>query len=85
MMFAKDGYQPGELCQILLEVDNTQCQADITSISVRVQNNVTMRSQGHATGDGRCIFSKSINGVPAGMAYVGDQAIREQFQMPSGP
>lgn len=70
MSFEKDGYCPGELVQMLIEVDNTNCTVNINTISVTVTNRVTMRSQGHSTGDSRTIFSKQINGVGAGMAYV---------------
>jgi hypothetical protein len=55
---------------MIIEVDNTACQANINTISIAVTNHITMRSQGRATGDHYTIFHKSINGVPAGMAYM---------------
>lgn len=67
---------------MIIELDNTQCQANINTISIRVTNNVTMRSQGRSTGDHYTIFTKTVNGVPAGGACLGPQAIREAFQMP---
>lgn len=68
MAFSKDGFTPGELVQMIIELDNTACTANINSISIRVTNHVTMRSQGASTGDSRTLFHKAINGVPAGMA-----------------
>ena len=44
------------------------CTANINTISISVTNYVTMRSQGHSTGDSKTLFHKAINGVPAGMA-----------------
>ena len=67
MSFAKDGYTPGELVQMIIEVDNTMCTVNINTISISVTNHVTMRSQGHSTGDSQTLFHKAINGVPAGM------------------
>jgi stress response protein SCP2 len=69
MSFGKDGYSPGEAVQMIIDVDNTNCKANINSISISVTNYVTLRSQGRSTGDTRNVFSKVINGVPAGMAY----------------
>ena len=82
MSFEKDGYVPGDLVQMIIEVDNTMCTVNINTITISVTNHVTMRSQGRSTGDHYTIFRKSINGVPMGMAFVGDKAIRESFQMP---
>lgn len=70
MSFGKDGFMPGEMVQMIIEVDNTNCTANINTISISVTNHVTLRSQGRSTGDSRTIFSKGINGVAAGMAYM---------------
>lgn len=59
---------PGELVQMIVEVDNSQCQAPITSINISISNTVTMRSNGASTSDHKTIYSKMINGVPAGMS-----------------
>jgi hypothetical protein len=69
MSFAKDGFTPGELVQMIIEVDNTNCTANINTISITVSNTVTLRSQGHGTSDHRTLFSKTINGVYAGQAF----------------
>ena len=66
MHFAKDGYMPGELVQSVIEVDNSKCEADLPTISVRVSFTVSMKAQGAQTHDSGNIFSKSINGVAAG-------------------
>jgi len=71
MSFAKDGYTPGELVQMIIEVDNTQCTANINTITISVTNQVTLRSgQGASTSDSRTFFTKVVNGVPAGSAYI---------------
>lgn len=82
MSFEKDGYCPGDLVQMIIEVDNTLCEANINSITIKVSNNVTLRSAGHATSDHYTVFSEQINGVPAGMAQIGQNAIRKSFTMP---
>jgi hypothetical protein len=66
MYFAKDGYQPGELVQIVIEVDNSQCKANVKTLTISVNNTVSMRSQGSGTSDHRSVFSKQINGLYAG-------------------
>ena len=58
MSFEKDGYSPGELVQMIIEIDNTQCTANIKSISISVNNVVTLRSQGSSTSDSRTFYSK---------------------------
>lgn len=68
MSFEKDGYMPGEMVQMIIEVDNTNCTANVNTISISVNNQVTLRSQGAATSDSRTFFTKQINGVYAGQA-----------------
>lgn len=71
MSFAKDGYTPGEMVQMIIELDNTNCTANINTISITVTNQVTLRSgTGAATSDSRTFMNKTVNGVPAGVAYV---------------
>ena len=70
MSFAKDGFTPGEAVQMIIEIDNTNCTANVKTITVSVTNQVTMRSQGHSTGDSRTFFSKQINGLMAGQSLV---------------
>ena len=67
MSFAKDGFAPGELVQMIIEVDNSQCKVDVTTLSIKVTNQVTLRSNsGASTADSRTIFAKEVQGVPAG-------------------
>lgn len=71
MSFAKDGYQPGELVQMIIEIDNSQCTANINTITITVANTVTLRSgQGAFTSDSRTLFTKTVNGVQAGAIFV---------------
>ena len=71
MSFAKDGYTPGELVQMIIEVDNSQCTANINTISITVTNQVTLRSgTGAQTCDSRTFLNKTVNGVQAGVAFV---------------
>ena len=64
--FEKDGYMPGELVQIIMEIDNTYCDVAIPDISITISNVVTMRSQGHSTSDSFTLFNKTVNGVAQG-------------------
>jgi hypothetical protein len=56
---------------MIIEIDNTQCTANITTISITVTNQVTLKSgTGAQTSDSRTFVNKTVNGVPAGVAYV---------------
>lgn len=68
--FEKDGYMPGELVQMVVEVDNSNCEANINYINISINKTVTMRSGGAATSDGGSIYRKQINGIPAKVAKV---------------
>lgn len=70
MSFEKDGYIPGELVQMIIEIDNSHCTANITTINIGVSKTVTMRSQGHSTSDSGTVFTKLINGLYAGESLV---------------
>jgi hypothetical protein len=70
MSFAKDGFMPGEMVQMIIEVDNSQCSANVKTIQISVTNAVTMRSQGHSTSVPRTFFTKTINGLNAGESLV---------------
>lgn len=61
---------PGELVQMVIEVDNTNCSANINVINIGIDKTVSMRSGGAGTSDGGSIFRKQINGVPAKMAKI---------------
>ena len=56
---------PGEMVKLILEVDNSQCEANIQSIRISVTNEVTMRSQGASTTSHIAVFSKLTQAVPA--------------------
>jgi len=66
MTYAKDGFMPGELVQLLIEIDNSQCTAPVENVRISVNNTVTMRSQGASTADHRTFFSKILGGVMPG-------------------
>jgi len=70
---------------MIIEIDNSNCSANINNISITVNRTVSMRSQGHGTSDHATLFRKTINGVHAGQAFIGNNCIREQFQMPMNP
>lgn len=74
---------PGELVQMIMEIDNTFCSADITSIWVAIDFTVSMKSQGSSTSDNGNIFKKSLNGMLAGHSATGEDAIREAFNLHS--
>ena len=50
---------------MVIEVDNSQCTADINWINVGISNTVTMRSSGSSTSDIKNIYHKQLTGVPA--------------------
>lgn len=68
---------------MIMEIDNTNCKADIPTISIGVHNTVAMRSNQSSTSDHGTIFTKQINGVAAGQSAVGQNAIREAFNLQS--
>lgn len=55
---------------MIMEIDNTNCKADIPTISIGVHNTVAMRSNQSSTSDHGTIFTKQINGVAAGQSAV---------------
>ena len=54
--FAKDGYMPGEVVQLVLEIDNSACEVGVEKIHVSVTNEVSMKSEGNSTSDRITIF-----------------------------
>ncbi len=61
---------PGELVQMIIEVDNSLCEAPITAINISINKTVTMRSGGASTSDGGSIYHKMLNGVPANSSKI---------------
>lgn len=74
---------PGQMVQMIIEVDNQYCSADVPTIDIAVTNVVGMRSNQNSTSDSRTMFSKSINGLRAGDKCTGNEAIRESFPLQS--
>lgn len=70
MHFEKDGYTPGEQVRMIIEIDNTNCQVAVTSINIGVTNIVGLRSSQGSTSDTIHVFSKSVQGLPAGTKMV---------------
>lgn len=68
---------------MVMEIDNSNCKANIPTISVGVHNKVQMNSNGAVTSDHGTIFSKQINGLGAGQTAKGQNAIREAFNLTS--
>ena len=48
---------------MVIEVDNSQCTADIPTINVGISNTVSMNSNGAVTSDHGTVVTKLINGV----------------------
>jgi hypothetical protein len=71
------------MVQMIIEIDNQYCSADIPTIDIAVTNVVGMRSNHNSTSDSRTMFSKSINGLQAGDKCTGNEAIRESFPLQS--
>lgn len=68
---------------MIMEIDNSGCQADIPTINISIGSTVTMRSNQSSTVDHGTILTKQINGVGAGQKATGSQAIREAFVLNS--
>lgn len=67
--------------RMIIEVDNSQCTADISGINIGVTNTVALRSNQSSTSDTYNVFSKNIAGMPAGTKMVGNDAIKEGFKL----
>ena len=67
---------PGELVQMIMEIDNTFCTVDVTSIWVAIDFTVTMKSDGASTADKGNIYKKSLPGLPAGHSAKGNDSLR---------
>jgi hypothetical protein len=63
------------MVQMILEVDNSQCEADIQSIHVSIDNQVTMKSQGASTTSHFKVLNKVTVGVPKNTSRV----VRSEF------
>jgi len=50
---------------MVIEVDNSNCEANINWMNISIRKTVTMRSNGASTADGGSIYHKQLNGVPA--------------------
>jgi hypothetical protein len=61
---------PGEMVQMVVEVDNSNCSANIKYINIGIQKTVSMRSGSSGTQDRGNIYTKSINGIPAKVAKI---------------
>jgi len=57
------------MVQMIIEIDNTDCTANVSHISITVNRTVSLRSQGSGTSDHATLFRKTINGVAAGQAF----------------
>ena len=58
MHFEKDGYMPGDVVRVVIEVDNSECQADIDGLKIAIVNTIGLRSNNNFTSDNYTIFSK---------------------------
>lgn len=68
--FEKDGFMPGEQVRMIIEIDNTNCSADVTGINISVTNIVGLRSSSGSTSDRIHVFGKNVKGLPAGTKMV---------------
>ena len=66
-----------------MEIDNSFCSADISSISVSIGFKVGMKSNGAVTADYGTVIKKNLKGLPAGHMFTGESAIREAFNLHS--
>ncbi len=53
---------------MIMEIDNSNCKADIPTISIGIHNTVNMRSNQSSTSDHGTVITKSINGVARGQS-----------------
>lgn len=61
---------PGEQVRMIIEIDNSNCSADVSGIHIGVINTVGLRSSGGSTSDRIHVFSKGVKGLPAGTKMV---------------
>lgn len=73
--FEKDGYIPGEMVRVIVEIDNSMCEADIEGLHIAINNTVGLRSSDGSTADSFNIFNKTLPGIRAGEKLVGPAAI----------
>jgi hypothetical protein len=69
------------MVRVIVEIDNSMCQADIEGLNIAINNTVGLRSSDGSTSDSFKIYSKTLPGVRAGEKLVGGAAISEQFQL----
>lgn len=64
--FEKDGYTQNEDVRMLIEIDNSQCTANIKGVDISVVNTVALRAGTSNASDTYDVFSKRTQGLPAG-------------------
>jgi len=83
--FEKNQYKPGETCQILAEVDNSNSKADISDINGVLTQVITVDCGGN---DKRIITKThekcSLKGIKAGEKLTGDKVAKMQLTLKPG-
>jgi hypothetical protein len=64
--FEKDGYMQNEDVRMIIEIDNSQCKANIKGVDIAVVNTVTLRAGSASDTDTYNVFTKRTQGLPAG-------------------
>lgn len=66
---------------MIVEIDNSMCEADIEGLNIAINNTVGLRSSDGSTTDSFNIFSRTLPGIRKGEKLVGPQAVTESFQL----
>ena len=70
--FEKDTYMPNELCRAMVDLDNSNCQADVKSISIKLERHIELSaSDGKVWEDKRVLEQKDYDGLGAGQSTGG--------------
>ena len=69
------------MVRVIVEIDNSMCEADIEGLHISITNTVGLRSSDGSTADSFAVFSKTLPGIRAGEKLVGPAAITEAFQL----
>lgn len=52
--------------RIIVEIDNSECQAAIEGLNITIMNTISLRSPNDSCSDSYPVFSKRLPGIAAG-------------------
>jgi hypothetical protein len=68
VQFEKNYYTPGEIAQVIMQLDNTKCQINNTALAFTLKQNLTINAAGRTISRNLVKVQRSLPGIPSGQA-----------------